>query len=526
MDGTETGLARRAATLTLAQVFARSAQVYADRLALVSEDQTFTYRELDMRSNALANALLKSGVRPGGRIAVLSETRPEFCELYVAVAKVGVTLVTLNIRLRPEELGRCLELAGPSMLFFSGSLASVGEGLRDWCPALTRWVCFDLGASAKAEDYESFRARGATSPLALDVDPEAIHNVLYTSGTTGLPKGAMISQRAAAMRGLRIAQYWNLRETDGFVGWLPLYHCGGDESLYATLLTGGCYATVPKVEPERLYRLIERHHLTWTLLLPGMITGFLENPDRVRHDLSSLRFTFGYANLLPPQLLEEATGLLQAPYYDAYGQTETSYLVAYGRVDPGQRATLRKQPTPFLDVAIVDPELRPLPVGEAGECIVRGPSLMSGYLEAPEATAEVFRGGWLHTGDVLVRNQDGSLTFADRLKYLIKTGGENVYPAEVEQVIARLEAVQEVCVLGVPDERWGETVKACVVLRPGASLEAERIVVWCRENLASYKKPKYIEFLRGDEIPRSATGTVVRNELALRPITPGQEVTQ
>src|SRR5581483_748065 len=189
-----------------------------------------------------------------------------------------------------------------------------------------------------------------------------------------------------------------------------------------------------------------------------------------------------------------------------------------------EEPSLRKQPTPMMDIRIVDDEMRELPVGEPGECVVRGPSVMSGYLDDAEATEEAFRGGWLHTGDVLVRHEDGTLSYVDRKKYLIKTGGENVYPAEVEQAIVSHPAVQEVCVHGVPDSYWGETIRAAVVLTPGEDASAAELVEWCRERLAGYKRPRYVQFLSATEIPRSTTGKVLRHELASAPVTAEQRV--
>jgi acyl-CoA synthetase (AMP-forming)/AMP-acid ligase II len=180
---------------------------------------------------------------------------------------------------------------------------------------------------------------------------------------------------------------------------------------------------------------------------------------------------------------------------------------------------LRKMPSPLLNVRIVDGELAETAVGEPGECVVRGPGVMSGYLDDPVATEEAFRGGWLHTGDVLVRNDDGTVSFVDRQKNLIKTGGENVYPAEVELVIAAHDAVQEVCVFGVPDARWGEAVRAVVVLAPGAELTEAEIVAWCRERLAGYKRPRHVLFMAAGQLPRSTTGKVQRHELARLPAT-------
>jgi fatty-acyl-CoA synthase len=193
-------------------------------------------------------------------------------------------------------------------------------------------------------------------------------------------------------------------------------------------------------------------------------------------------------------------------------------------VHPGIPATLRKTPTPLLNVRLVDEDLNEVDVGVPGECVVRGPTVMSGYLGDPEATADTFRGGWLHTGDVMVRHADGTLTYTDRKKYLIKTGGENVYPAEIEQVLAEHEAVSEVGVCGVPDEHWGETVKATIVLRTGCTLTVAEVDEWCRARLAGYKRPHYVEFRSAEQMPRSMTGKLQRHELAALPITPDQRV--
>jgi fatty-acyl-CoA synthase len=353
--------------------------------------------------------------------------------------------------------------------------------------------------------------------------PDDVHNVLYTSGTTGLAKGAMITQQAAAIRALRLAQWFALTPDDGFVGWLPLFHCGGDESLYATLLTGGRFCALRTADPVTMFAAIERDRLTWTLLLPGVITEVLQHERRRDFDLSSLRFAIGYANMMPTVVarLTEEFGIR---FCDAFGQTETSYELAHGWSGPGEVPHLRKTPTPLMEVRIVDAQLREAPVGVPGECVVRGPGVMAGYLDDPEATAEVFRGGWLHTGDVLVRHDDGTLSFVDRAKYLIKTGGENVYPAEVEHAIAGHPAVQEVCAFGVPDPKWGETVKVVVVRTPGGQVDAEQIVAWCRERLASYKRPRYVEFVEAAALPRSTTGKLQRHVLAERGARDGERV--
>lgn len=513
--------AARASSATIDGVFRRAFRVFADRIAVVSEDKSWTYGALGERSWRLANALSVLGLKRGDRIAVLCETRPEYVEIYAACAAVGVTVVALNIRLHPDELLHCLEKGRPSLLMSSGPLASTAAALRAEAPYVRHWVAIDHVEHWM--DYDALLADASPNEPPLVAEPEDVHNVLFTSGTTGRPKGAMISQRAAAVRGLRLAQWFGLGASDGFIGWLPLFHCAGDESLYATMIVGGVYATLRKADAETMFRMIERHRLSWTLLLPGVLTDFLNHPRRGDYDLASLRFAIGYANMMP-DVIARLTSACGIEFYDAYGQSETSYLLAHGVSRDGAAPSLRKTPAPLLDVRVVDDAMEEVAIGQTGECIVRGASVMSGYVDDPKANEEVFKGGWLHTGDLLRREADGSVVYVDRKRYLIKTGGENVYPAEVEAVLAQHPAVQETCVLGLPDSYWGEAIKAVVVLRPGCQVAAAELVAWCRERLAGYKRPRFIEFFKSEDLPRSTTGKVLRHELANRPINEDQRI--
>jgi acyl-CoA synthetase (AMP-forming)/AMP-acid ligase II len=365
---------------TIDGVFRRAFTVFADRVAVVAEDSSMSYAELRDRSWQLANALTVLGLGRGSRIAVLSETRPEYVETYAACAALGVTVVALNIRLHPEELLHCLEKGKPCLLISSGPLTPLVASLRDRMPYLKH--CVALDPTDGWLDYgDLLEAVPADEPPCV-AGPEDIHNVLFTSGTTGRPKGAMISQRAAAIRGLRIAHWYRLTENDGFVGWLPLFHCGGDEPLYATLMSGGIYATLRKAVIETMFGMIERHRLSWTFLLPGIITEFLNHPRRRDYDLSNLRFAGGYANMMP-DIVAQLTATCEIDFHDAFGQTEASLLVAHGFSRPDEMPSLRKHPTPLLDIRIVDDAMNEMPVGEPGECVVRGPTVMSGYLDDP-----------------------------------------------------------------------------------------------------------------------------------------------
>lgn len=499
--------------ITLAALFRRSAQIFGDRIAVVDDDGRHTYRDVELRARKLSNALIASGLTHGSRIGVLSEPRREYCEIYIAAAYAGITVVALNTRLHPDEIAWCIQSAHPTTIFVSGLLAdTLKKALIDISG--NRVISLDLPYENDPTYLELLKIGSEIVPH-VDVRASDIHNVLYTSGTTGRPKGAMISQSAAATRALRLAQWFRLTPNDGFIGWLPMFHCGGDESFYATWLTGGSFAPFGKVDHMKMFERIQSDKLTWTLLLPGVITDFLNHPRRTEFDLSSMRFAIGYGNMMP-LVVRDLTNALKISFFDAFGQTECSYLVAHDEVPINEIPSGKKQPLPLMDVRIVDDEMNEVAIGVPGECVVRGPSVMSGYLDDAAANADTFRGGWLHTGDVFVRNADGTISFTDRKKYLVKTGGENVYPAEVEAVIAQHAAVQEVCVVGVPDAHWGEAIAAVIVIRPNHEVTAEEVIQHCRDRLATYKRPRHVRFMQSSELPRSTTGKLLRHELAAR----------
>jgi fatty-acyl-CoA synthase len=523
VPATPAELATRASGFTVADLFRRSVRVYRDRIAVVSSEISLSYGRLDERVNRLAGTLREAGVSHGDRVAVLSTTRPEYIEVYFAAAKLGLTVVGLNIRMDVDELIHCIGLTHPSALFASPGLAAPAEAVFAGSPDLEHLWWFPERVGEPASDYEArLREASAEEPEPC-AEPEDIHCVLFTSGTTGRPKGAMISERASVTRAMRCADWFELGPDDGMIGWIPMFHTGGDECVKATFLTGGTFATLERADPEAMFSAIQSHRLTWTAMLPGVITDFLHHPRRGSYDLSSLRFALGYANMMP-RVVQDFTSALGIGFWDTFGQTESSFVVALDLVRPGETPSLRKRPAPLLDVRVVGEDLRELPVGVPGECVVRGPSVMSGYIENPEATTEVFRGGWLHTGDVLTRHEDGTYSYVDRLKYLIKTGGENVYPAEIEQVLAAHPAIREACAISVPDERWGETIKAVVVIEPGANCSATEVKDWCRGRLAGYKCPRYVQFLDDEAVPRSTTGKILRHELERLEVTDGQRV--
>jgi fatty-acyl-CoA synthase len=468
-----------------------------------------TYRELGERVARLAGALAAQGVRRGDRVALLSENRPEYLEVVLAAARLGASVACQNWRLTSTELSHCISLVTPKLLLVSPRFAERVAG-----PGQARVM---LGA-----EYEALLA-GADSELAVDAaEPEDPLLILYTSGTTGLPKGAVLSHRAEIMRNLVVRAEFGITPLDTFPAWSPLYHMGAAEPALGTLMTGGKVMTIDGFDAGRLAELVESEALGWLLLMPGMVGTFADELERRRVEPKGVKLCGVMADLVPPAEIARVTRLLGAPYANTFGATETGCPpCSSNRIPIGITPTrLSKQVSPFCEVRLVDADDRDVALGTPGELIIRGPTLFSGYFRADEANAQDFRGGWFHMGDVFVQNPDGTLDFVDRVKYLIKSGGENIYPAEIERVLLADERVIDAAVVRRPDPKWGE-VPVAFVARHTEHLEAADLYRRCRRDLAGYKQPKDIFFIDAKEFPRSASGKIQRHELEKRlPSTP------
>ncbi|HTR54320.1 MAG TPA: AMP-binding protein [Kofleriaceae bacterium] len=487
---------RRAAASTVASLFEAAARTRPARLAIVDATRTVTYGELAERVRRLANVLASEGLARGDRVAVTTENRGEALELLLAAARLGAIVACQNWRLAPIERARCIALVEPKLRIASPRFA--GEG-----------AAIVLGG-----DHERRLAAASPAHDAPDVDPEDPLVILYTSGTTGLPKGATISHRAQIVRNLVTRAEFGVAQDDTFVAWSPLYHMGAVDNSLGTLMAGGTVIVVDGFDPARLAELVAREPLGWLLLMPGMVGRFADELEQRAIRPRGVKLCGVMADLVPPADIARITRLLGAPYANTFGATETgcppcsSSLIPIG-VAP---VSLAKQQSPFCEIRLVDADDRDVADGAPGELAMRGPTLFSGYWANPDANAHDFRGGWFHMGDVFVRAPDGSLAFVDRVKYLIKTGGENVYPAEIERVMLQDARVIECAVVRAPDARWGE-VPVAFVARRDDTLDDAALYARCRAELAGYKQPKQIHFIAESEFPRSASGKVLRHEL-------------
>jgi acyl-CoA synthetase (AMP-forming)/AMP-acid ligase II len=502
-DAGAAGLIHRAAQGTVAGLFAAQARREPGRTAVVDGPRRLSYGQLDERARRLASLLAARGVGHGDRVALLSENRLEILELFLAAARLGAIVACQNWRLATAELAHCLRLVTPTATVVSPQHAAALQAAAPGSQPLV------LG-----DDYEELLTAASTDHAETSVDGEDPLLILYTSGTTGLPKGALLSHRAQVVRNLVVQAEFGVTPEDSFVAWSPLYHMGAVDNSIGALISGGTVLIVPGFDPERLAEIVAAQPLGWLLLMPGMVGRFARVLAERAVKPRGVKVCGVLADLVPPAEIAAITTLLGAPYANTFGATETGCPPCSSSLIPMGVAPTRlsKRQSPFCQVRLVDADDREVPDGSPGELAMRGPTLFSGYWNQPEVNQHDFRGGWFHMGDVFVRNPDGTLDFVDRVKYLIKSGGESIYPAEIERVMLQDPRVAEVAVVRAADPKWGE-VPVAFVARRDPSLDEAALAALCRAQLAGYKQPKGIYFIPFEAFPRSASGKVQRHEL-------------
>lgn len=497
----------KAGQLTVYGHFASQASRAPGAIALASATIRRTYGELNQRVLRLAAALQERGIARGDRIALLSENRPEYAELELAAACIGAIIACQNFRLTRAELQHCVDLVSPELVIASQRYAATAGDL-------------DLRGKPLLvieQDHEPMIA--AASPLAElpPVDPEDGLVILYTSGTTGLPKGALISHRAEIARMTVLRMDMRATEEDGFIAWAPMFHMGSTDQVLGALMSGATVHVIDGFNAEAIVDIMEDNNLGWMLLMPGTIEPVVELLKASGRRPKGIRAVGAMADLVPKALIAELADLTGAPYLNSFGSTETglppasSMLIQPGTMPP----SLSKRKSSLCDLRLLDPDGRDVPDGTPGEAAVRGPTLFSGYWNAEETNRRDFEGGWFRMGDLFRRNADGSYDFVDRAKYMIKSGGENIYPAEIERVLLADPRISDAVVIRMRDAKWGE-VPVAFISRKDESLNAADVETLCRNALAGYKRPKQVHFIGFDDFPRSTTGKILRHEMESR----------
>lgn len=504
-SGLDLSLSQAGSGVTVGSLFREQVMLGGSRPALAEGSRVWNYAQLNERVNRLVQVLASHGVMRGDRIAVLSENRHEYVEAILASAKLGVLVACQNWRQSDAELQHCLSLADPKLVLYSERLA----------PALGR---LDMSIPAKicfGAEYEKALARADAVEPPEVADPEDGLVIIYTSGTTGLPKGAVISQRAEIMRAmLGRVEPMPVAPDDGFIAWSPMFHVSGTDHTIAAMLRGAKVTIMDGFDADILVDIASREKIAHLTVLPGVVDRVIEALKASGKRPLSVRTVGVVADLVPPARIAELTSLVGAPYCNSFGATECGWPPASKGVIPigVTPSRLSKEQSSYGQIRLLDEDDCDVEDGEAGECCYRGPTLFSGYWRAPEANAHDLRGGWYHLGDVLRRNPDGTLDFVDRRKYLIKSGGENIYPAEIERVLISLPDVADVVVVRKPDPKWGEVPVAFVVRREGLLTE-EQAIAACRGQIASYKVPREVRFVAESDLKRSASGKIIRRDI-------------
>lgn len=491
-----------------------------DAECIVFAGRTWTYTQVRDEANRIANGLIAAGIQPGDRVAVLAKNCPELVCFYFGAFKAGAVPVPLNYRLAPAEWAFIVNDAGARLLVARGEYVAAAAAVRGDLRAVTR--CLAVGAPPPA-DWESWTdwvaAQPATAPDRY-VPDDADAYQMYTSGTTGHPKGAVLQHRAVCSNVVQMMPIVRLGRGERYLIVAPLYHAAAAVTQFVVVASGGSLFVQEDFVPGEVVRALSEERLTAALLVPAMIQACLVMvPDVAARRYDALRLVVYGASPIAAETLRRAMEIFHCGFTQGYGMTETSAVLTtltpadHERALAGRPELLLSAGRPLLgtELRIVDEQDRPLPPGTIGEIAGRGPQLMRGYWNLAEASASALRGGWMHTGDAGRLDADGYLYIEDRVKDMIVSGGENVYPREVENVLFQHPAVADAAVIGVPDERWGETVKAIVVRKAGASVAAEELIEFCRAQLGGYKLPRSVDFV--DALPRNPSGKVLKREL-------------
>lgn len=470
-----------------------------------------TYRQFDDRTNRIANALLDLGVGFGERVGVLLMNGVEFLETFFACGKIGAVCVPLNWRLVPDELEFILNDSGTTTLVFGNEFAAAAAELQRRSTSVHQWVQVGGGSSREgfALDYDEITAAASTvEPPIAGADDDLLF-IMYTSGTTGLPKGVMHSHRTVMWGILTVNSTADLRYKDRYILALPFFHVGALNPALCIVHRGSTGIIMRAFDPAQAWELIENERITNMLAVPAMLNFMLQSGTAGR-DFSTLRWIMSGAAPVPVSLIQEYIKL-GIEIHQVYGLTESCGPACLLTSDDAvERAGSTGKAFFHTDVRLVDGDGKDCEPGEPGEVVVAGPHIMLGYWNRPEATAETVRDGWLHTGDVATMDADGFVTIMDRVKDMLISGGENVYPAEIENIILAHPKVGDVAVLGVPSAKWGESPLA-VVVRKDESLTPEEVIAACKGRLAAFKMPKAVRFV--DEIPRNPSGKILKRVL-------------
>lgn len=501
--------------LTLGHIVRRNAERFPNRTAMIYQDRSYTFAEYNLRVNRTANALSVLGIAFGDHVAALGRNSLEYFEIYHGSAKIGAVFGTVNWRLAPEEVSFIVTDGDSKVLFVEADMQDMVVSILDDLHGVQIVVYGGPATIAGALSYDEITAAAADSEPDVEVSSSDEAIIMYTSGTTGLPKGAVLTHGSVFWDAVSYLTYVRPTLPDSLLVGMPMNHIAGLHiQATAFIVRALPLVILPQWSPAEACRLIQKYRITMSTILVAPLQQLLDFPQLADYDLTSLRVVLTAAAKYTRDWAARAMNALELDrLLFAYGLTEASALVSITEYN-GQMLHHENTigfPVWYDDVRIVDDQDNDVESGAIGELVVRGPNLFKGYYKRPEANAEIFRNGWLHTGD-MVSMKDGFMFFADRVKDMVKTGGLNVYSLEVELALIKANPeLAEVSVIGVPDDRWGEAVVAIVVRAAGQDTSDEQIIARSREHLAGYKLPKKIYFF--DELPKNVSGKIQKTVL-------------
>jgi len=497
--------------MNIGALFTRHARYRPNRLAFAFEEQRLTWDELNRSINRLANALSDLGVQKGDKVATILPNSSELFETYWAVAKIGAVVVPFSTMLLEQAMKSLLQDSDTVLLITNSGFVPSINAIRAELPAIAddRYLLTDSSDTPGYQDYHALKSAAADSePVGIAIEPEDPFNIMYSSGTTGLPKGIIHTHSVRAWYGATFAASYRMTPESITMHAGAIVFNGAFVDLMPTVYVGATYILLGQFDPVSYIDTIEREKVTHVIMVPAQIIALLKAPNFSVKSLESLEMILSLGAPLHKEHKDELNKRLPGRFYELYGLTE-GFVTVLDKMDYDAKPDSVGVPPPFFDMRIVDATGNDLPAGEVGEICGRGPVLMPGYYKRPDLTAEAIQDGWLHSGDMGYVDEDGFLYLVDRKKDMIISGGVNVYPRDIEEVIARHPAVQEVAVFGLPHPKWGETPVAAVILQEPGSISAEALRDWINANVSAKFQRVQDVFLKED-FPRNVAGKTLK----------------
>jgi long-chain acyl-CoA synthetase len=497
----------------LAVLLEQGAVNFPGHPGIIFEGKKITYGELEKKAGQIGQALKTMGVAKGDRVAIHLPNIPEFIMAYFGILKAGATVVPINVMLKKDEIRYVLSNSGARNLFtLKDFLPEVISAVKE-IPGFQKMIL--LGGAGDGEGVPFARMVDPSNPAlnAGEVIPEEdLAVIFYTSGTTGKPKGAMLTHGNMYSNALATAETYKYCHDDIILSAMPMFHAAGQTNVMtAAFSQGATVVLLPRFSPEKVFEALAQEKATVYIGVPTMYFQILYHSQSDKFAQNNLRLCLVGAASMPEKILKEFGEKFKVPISEGYGLSEAAPVVSHNPIDGIKKPLSIGVPIPGVEMKIFGEDDLELGTGEIGELVIRGPNVMKGYLNRPEETAEALRGGWLHTGDMAYRDEDGYFFIVDRKKEMILTGGFNIYPREVEEVMFTHPKIAEVAVVGIPDLEKGEKAKAFVVLKQGETATQEEVLEFCRSRMAVYKAPREAEFMNA--LPRNASGKVLKRIL-------------